>query len=96
LCPGRTDIHADAGQSHVVGNPDRIVLEGAIHHVVVVVGIRAVLVRQGVAIEMVGEGVPLALILIIRHDGILGNPPPACEWPGKTDLEGEPNRNAPG
>ena len=72
LGPGRADVDADAGQGHMVLDPDRVILErDLVGEIVVVIGIAVMGVLEVDAIDMVGQRVTFGLGIIgLRHRGL--------------------------
>jgi len=73
LGAGRADVDADAGQRHMVLDPDRIVLERAVlvGEIMVMIGVPVMAVREVDAIDMVGERMTLLFGIIGgRHRGL--------------------------
>jgi hypothetical protein len=71
LRSGGTDINADRGERDIILPPQRIVLNGAIIvieiMVMVVVGIARVDVRRLEAVNVIGQGVRLLAFLVFGH-----------------------------
>ena len=60
LCAGRADIDADAGERHMVLNPERVFLKRTgLEIVMIVVGLGIVPMRERIAILVIGQAVIL-------------------------------------
>ena len=80
LRTGGPDVDPDAGQRHMVLNPDRVVFQTLVRveleMIVVVIGVAIVLVHEIPAEQVVREGVLAARLLVVR----IGHRPAAPQY----------------